>query len=55
MTRSPLAPGDPHDISFTSPATGWALFPRRRRPTRSGVALVCTTDAGKTWTALASN
>lgn len=53
-TRSPLAPTHPYDISFTSLTTGWALFPigNGSGPT-SGVALVRTTDGGKTWTALA--
>jgi photosystem II stability/assembly factor-like uncharacterized protein len=51
-TRSVLAPTHPYGISFTSLATGWALFPVGYGPD-SGVALVRTTDGGMSWTALA--
>ena len=52
--RSPLAPARPYDISFTSLTIGWALFPIGNGYGRnSGVALVRTTDGGKTWSALA--
>jgi photosystem II stability/assembly factor-like uncharacterized protein len=50
--RSPLVPAHPFDLTFTSATTGWALFPVGSGPS-SGLALVATTNGGRTWRALA--
>lgn len=48
-TAAPIASINPYDISFTSLEDGWAIFPIGSNG-RLGLALVATTNGGRTWT-----